>query len=335
MSDAPRPRISVVIPSFNHAGFIGQAIESVLADPGKDIELIVCDDASTDSSRDVIANYRDPRLRQINLPGNRGPSVALNTAIGVSAGEYIAALGSDDFFLPGTLRKRADFLDANPQFDAVFGMPRQVDEEGRPLNTGYGEFSHPFVGRDASRAEWLRRFFFSGNCLCHPTVMLRRQVHNGVGLYDPRLLNLQDLDLWIRMLVQGPRFFVLPSEVTARRVRSGLQNLSAPKVSAVLRSNFEYLQILRNYRKVPASYLYKVFANEVRTAGIAVGLSGAELLAEVGARSRLRLLQLSGLEALFEALAAQPEADCRRLFTLAGQIDPMAILAPPQAARPE
>ena len=336
MTSESSPRISVVIPSYNHAAFVEQAIESVLRDQGEEVELIVVDDASTDGSAKRVAVNRDPHLRLIELPANAGTSAALNAGIKASHGAYIGVLGSDDFFLPGTLRKQLDFLDSHPQYDAVFGMPRMVGEAGEALNTGYAEFAHPFVGVEASRAAWLRQFFMKGNCVCHPTAMLRRQVHETVGLYDPRLLNLSDFDLWVRMLAAGLSFFVMPDELTNRRIRSNRQNLSAAKPSTSLRTAFEITQILKPYRGLAASYLYEVFANEVGVARIPPGLPSGVLLADIASRSSFRPMQYFALESLYQHLGSFPEANCTMLFRLAERIDPFA-LAPkpvPGPARP-
>ncbi len=173
-----------MIPSYNHAPFVRQAISSVLDQDTDGVEIVVVDDASTDRSLDVIREFRSDRLQLTELPRNVGVSAALNAAFVASHGEYIAVLGSDDFFLPGALRTQADFLESHPEYDAVFGMPRLVTDLGVPLCEGYRGFTNPFAGMEPNRLDWLRRLFLKGNCLCHPTAMLRRRVHETVGLYD-------------------------------------------------------------------------------------------------------------------------------------------------------
>jgi glycosyltransferase involved in cell wall biosynthesis len=318
-------RVSVVIPSFNHAAFVGQAIESVLAQD-VDLELLVVDDASADQSRDVIASFSDPRLRFLPQAENRGPSAALNVGIAVARGQYVTALGSDDFYLPGTLRTQLSFLDGHSQYDAVFGLPRLINENGKPLNIGYREFSHPFIGKHATRFAWLRHFFLNGNCLCHPTVMMRRRVHDVVGLYDPRLLNLQDFDLWVRMLVRGLIFFTLPVELTARRIFANNQNLSSASVPTALRSKFELLQVLKSYRSLSASDLGEVFAHELQLLKQPGGLSAGAILASIASHSRISAMQYFALESLYESFAGDRKADCRPLFALAGRLDPFGVV---------
>lgn len=317
-------RVSVVIPSFNHGAFIGQAIESVLAQD-VDLELLVVDDASTDHSRDVISSFSDPRLRFLPQAENRGPSAALNVGVAAARGQYVTALGSDDFYLPDTVRTQTSFLDGHPQYDAVFGLPRLISESGTPLNAGYQEFSHPFIGKNATRFEWLRHFFLNGNCLCHPTVMMRRRVHNAVGLYDLRLLNLQDLDLWVRMLVRGLMFFVLPVELTARRTFANNQSLSNRSLPTALRTQFELLQVLKAYRSLSVSDLGEIFAQELRQVRQPDMRSAGAILATIASHSRTAGMQYYALESLYESFAADRKADCRPLFALAARLDPFGL----------
>jgi glycosyltransferase involved in cell wall biosynthesis len=316
----------VVIPSFNHAAFIGQAIESVLAQD-VDLELVVVDDASTDNSREVITSFSDPRLRFLPQAENRGPSAALNAGLVAARGQYATALGSDDFYLPGAVHNQASFLDGHSQYDAVFGLPRLVDESGRPMNVGYREFSHPFIGKDATRFAWLRRLFLHGNCLCHPTVMVRRRVHDVAGLYDPRLLNLQDFDMWVRMLARGMQFFVLPVELTARRTFSDYRSLSSGSAAVVLRTQFEMLQVLKRYRSLPAKDLGEIFAPELSQLRLPPSRSAGEMLAAIASHSRVPEMHYFALESLYESFATDRKADCRPLFALAGRLDPFGVLA--------
>jgi glycosyltransferase involved in cell wall biosynthesis len=316
-----RPQVSVVIPSYNHADFVGQAIQSAL-DQDVDLEVVVVDDASGDRSRAVISAFSDPRLKFLPQSQNRGPSVALNIGIEAARGAFITALGSDDFYLPQTLQKQLAFLHDHPEYDAVFGMPLRVDEAGRPLKGGYAEFQHPFVGKVASRYDWLRHFFLIGNCLCHPTVMLRRGVHETVGLYDPRLLNLQDFDMWVRMLLAGMSFFVLSADLTGRRVFSNRRNLSAPGAATSVRAQFEFIQVIKRYRSMPSSDLYQAFGPELRMMRAPPDLNAASAIAAVAATSGNRAMQYFAVESLYEGLGNDARADCRLLFALASKLDP-------------
>ena len=89
------PTVSVCIPSFNHARFIGECIESVLSQSIQDFEVLVTDDASSDHSMDVIKAFKDPRVKVERHATTLGPSAAINSAVRRARGKYVAILGSD------------------------------------------------------------------------------------------------------------------------------------------------------------------------------------------------------------------------------------------------
>jgi len=314
------PRVSVIIPSYNHAQFVGEAIRSVLNQSYSSIEVLVTDDASQDGSVDVIRAVKDPRVRLEVFPSNRGLSLAMNAAIERAHGEFISVLDSDDYLLPDTIVKQVDFLEKNPHVSAVFGMPKLIDERGIPLNSGYGEFTPPFVGCSPSRQFWLRQFFFHGNCLCHTTVMIRRSVHDEVGLYDPRLWNLQDFDLWVRLCVRHD-ICVMQDELTARRIRDNNLNLSAPRRDTVLRSMFETFEILKHYRSMAPELIREVFARDLTN--IDSNLPASILLGELALTANPAAHRLFGLETLFQE--AKNGFDARGLFKLTGCVDAFNI----------
>src|SRR5262245_20604446 len=95
-----QPLVSVIIPCYNHAHYLGEAIESVLAQTVQDFEIIVVDDGSTDSTADVAARY--PRVRYVRQ-NNQGLSAARNTGIKHGLGRFLVFLDADDLLLPGAL----------------------------------------------------------------------------------------------------------------------------------------------------------------------------------------------------------------------------------------
>ena len=97
-------------------------------------------------------------------------------------------LASDDYFLPGKLEKQVRFLEDHPHVAAVFGLPRFIDQRGVPLTHSFNGdvFLAPFTRGLRTRADWLRHFFYEGNCLCHPASMVRRSAYDRVGLFDPK-----------------------------------------------------------------------------------------------------------------------------------------------------
>jgi glycosyltransferase involved in cell wall biosynthesis len=317
------PLLSVVIASYNHAAFIGDGIRSILEQSFQDFEILITDDASQDNSATVIRQFSDPRINLEVFPQNRGFSAALNAAIRRSRGQLVSVLGSDDYFLPGTFAKQIEFLRARPDIAAVFGMPKLVNESGLPVDGGYREFTNPFHGGTPSRKDWLRYFFVRGNCLCHPTVMIRRAAHNELGLYDPRFINLTDFDMWVRLCMMH-EIHVMPDELTARRVLDKNRNLSAPRSDTILRCSFETSQILKHYRTMSPDLAREVFADDLRTLRIDTNHTFGVWLAELALHSRQSSYLLFGLETMFDTCATA-EDECPRLIELTGKVNPFNI----------
>ncbi|MFC3675454.1 glycosyltransferase family 2 protein [Ferrovibrio xuzhouensis] len=190
------PRVSVIMPSYNHARYIGAAIESVLAQTMADFELIIVDDGSADNSREVIAGYTDPRITFLPFEKNRGAYTAINDAMKLARGEFVAHLNSDDRFLPDKLERQIAFLETHPDIGICFSTVEIIDGEDRPVTDN--EYSQIFAPRNGNRHAWLR-YLFTQNCLCHPTMLARRSVLERAGPYDDRYRQMADLDLWIRI----------------------------------------------------------------------------------------------------------------------------------------
>jgi glycosyltransferase involved in cell wall biosynthesis len=314
------PTVSVLVKAYNHAPYVRQTIESVFDQSFQDFEIIVTDDGSTDGTVDILRGFTDPRIRLEAFPRNQGISAAMNATIARARGRYLAILNSDDWALPGRLQRQAAFLDANPAVALLFGLPRPVDEAGS-ATTARDDFHCPLRFPDYSRRTWLRQFFFSGNCLCAPTAMIRREAYAAAGEYDGRLTNLQDYDMWIRMLVAGQNIHVLSEELTAFRIRDKLANMSAPRLDTVLRSKFETTKILRRFAAFDADLFEEVFGEEnaVNPPPGTSSASVASRIAELALRHPASEYQSFALDALYEA-ARTPE-DFDRLRFLTGSVD--------------
>ncbi|MGU3538285.1 glycosyltransferase [Methylobacterium sp. A54F] len=313
------PTVSVLVKSFDHAAYVGRTIESVLEQSFQDFEIVVTDDGSTDGTRAVIGRYADPRIRLEAFPENRGISAAMNATIARARGRYLAILNSDDWALPGRLAAQVDLLDARPDVSLVFGMPRPVDERGAPI-AAYNDFTEPLRLPDFTPDSWLRRFFHHGNCLCAPTAMIRADAYRAAGPYDPRLTNLQDLDMWIRMAMAGHAIHVLPEELTAFRIRDAAANMSAPRPDTMLRSAFELNRVLRRFAHLDPERFETLFGPECpETRGLPVPLRVADL----ALRNPGPVYQNLAVDLLHEH--ASSPADHARLRDLAGQVDAFGL----------
>lgn len=136
---ASSPRFSVIIPNFNHAASLAQAIESVLAQSYPAHEIIVVDDGSTDDSRSVIDRYAG-RVRAI-FQDNAGVSAARNRAVENAEGDWLAFLDADDVFLPDRLKQHADWIREEPDLDFLLAEQESRTPDGRLLNRFLAESS--------------------------------------------------------------------------------------------------------------------------------------------------------------------------------------------------
>ena len=219
------PRISVALSVYNNAAYLTAALDSILAQCFADFELVIVDDGSTDASPAIIDRYaaRDPRIRVIRQ-ANQGLIASLNHIIDVARGEYIARMDGDDIALPERFARQLAFLDAHSDHGVVGTQIRGITESGAPRPGHKVEYP---TSSDAV-AETLA----SRSPLCHPSVMMRREVLRSVGRYRAAYRHCEDYDLWLR-LVDRTRMANLPDPLLLYRA-------SATQVSNrhVLAQNF-------------------------------------------------------------------------------------------------
>jgi glycosyltransferase involved in cell wall biosynthesis len=226
--------ISVVIPCFRQARFLGDAIESVLKQSCRAFEIIVVDDGSPDDVAGVTQRYEGVRyVRQ----ENRGQAAARNTGLRVSGGEFVVFLDADDRLLPNALEIGLARLNASPECGLTFGRVRYIASDGSPLCVPR---TNP-IDRDHYRA-----FLEHGNFINTPAAaMFRRGALERVDGFDERLRGGEDYELYLRILRTAS---ALPhDEVVAERRRHSdssttrpLQRL--PSVLAIYRKHREYVR---------------------------------------------------------------------------------------------
>ena len=236
--------------SYNHEKYVAEAIQSVLDQTLEDFEFIIVDDGSTDGTVDEIRRFDDPRISFTPLDSNHGLAVAKTRAFDMARGKYVAILNSDDAFLPDKLEKQLQVLRERPEMGAVFTSVQVVDEVGRPFPRRDHRYSRVFDQPNRSRPDWLRRFFYEGNCLCAPSAVLPRKVVLDLGYLDKRYRQFGDLELWSRVCMRHP-IYIHPEALTRFRVRDGNANTGAPSPEGSVRGRWEFPQLLRIYLAIP------------------------------------------------------------------------------------
>jgi glycosyltransferase involved in cell wall biosynthesis len=190
---APLPTISIVIPVYNGARYLAEAINSALAQAYPHFDVIVVDDGSTDDTWPIVAAYGG-RVRGLQQ-ANGGVASALNTGIRAATGEYVAWLSHDDAFLPGKLLAQAACLAQQPAARLCYSDYWVVDERGQ---------RQAVLPVPAYPRERLLRHLFQCMFICGSTVLVHRETLLHVGLFDERLRTTQDADLWLRLARRYP-----------------------------------------------------------------------------------------------------------------------------------
>lgn len=261
-----QPLVSVVVPSYNHAKYIRKAVDSVLAQDFPDFELLISDDDSPDNSWEVISSFDDPRIRAFRQESNLGPVGNLVFLIQQARGKYIALLNSDDSWYPTKLDKQVAVMEAQPQLGACFTWADMVDEQGREISGPEAIWNDVFRQPNRTQAEWLRHFFFKGNCICHPSMLARREIYDKLGFYNPWFKQLPDFEMWIRLIKRYPIHII--GENLVAHLRDG-NNTSTVSPENSARNLTELVEIFGwFFDGVPDKVFVEGFASEFRLKGV-------------------------------------------------------------------
>jgi GT2 family glycosyltransferase len=191
-----KPRVSVIIPTYNRGWIIREAIDSVMVQDYRDFELIVVDDGSTDNTPDILDSFRD-EIRVLRQE-NQGVSAARNRGLAAASGRFIAFLDSDDLWLPQKLLRQVEFFNKNP--DAQICQTEETwIRKGVRVNP-------------KKRHKKPRGMIFEPSlalCLVSPSaVMIRASLFEKVGGFDETLPACEDYDLWLRISSRYPVYLI-------------------------------------------------------------------------------------------------------------------------------
>lgn len=198
-------KFSIVTLSYNQSPFLEQALCSVLDQFPVDLEFIVVDPGSSDSSRDILERYR-ARIDHLILESDQGPADGLNKGFSCASGEILGFLNADDYLLPGALSQVAAAFAAAPHLDVISGHIVMVDAVGRT------------TGRFYSRSFSLRGYVHEAAFLAQPATFFRADAYRRAGGFNPRNRVAWDGELWVEMALAGARFGLIPNFLSAFRL---------------------------------------------------------------------------------------------------------------------
>jgi hypothetical protein len=214
------PAVSVVIPAYNAADTLREAIDSVLDQTLADWELVVVDDGSTDASGEIARSYTDHRVRVVAQP-NRGLAAARNAGIAASGAPLVAFLDADDVYHPDKLARHVAHFRAEPAVGLSFSHSLLVDEAGRSL----GKRQTAPAGAVPDAALFLSNPVGNGSAAVARRDALEAIAadgEHGREYFDPRLAAVEDVDAWWRIAWQTPyHLSCLPAALTHYRQRGG------------------------------------------------------------------------------------------------------------------
>lgn len=253
------PQVSVVIPSYNHEKFVEQTIDSVLNQTFQDFEIIITDDGSSDNTVKKIRKYDDPRIQLYVFKRNKGACEALNNCIRKSKGKYVAYISSDDVWEKNKLEKQLKFIERNQNYSVVFSKAKIINEKNELISDDKHPYFSIFDQQNRTREEWLRYFFFNGNCICHPSILIKKSVYDEIGLYNERLANIPDMEMWIRICMKH-EIHIMDQKLIRFRVRDEEANASGNKPETHIRGRFEYKHLLDHYKEIDdLEFFFNIF----------------------------------------------------------------------------
>ncbi|HOW50664.1 MAG TPA: glycosyltransferase [bacterium] len=204
-----RPLVSAIIAVYNGERYIRDAVESILADELRDIEVVVVDDGSTDATREVLSHIADDRIVVLENGVNRGVAASFNRAMENATGGYIAFLGADDINLPHRLRTQFEFMEKNRDIGLLGSWMKTFGSRRRVMR---------YPERDAD-IKMANLFTCS---IGHPSVVIRTEPFRRHGLLFDETLNAGvDYELWSRAEAAGIVFHNLPEVLVRYRTHAG------------------------------------------------------------------------------------------------------------------
>ena len=204
------PLVSVVIPAYNQAEFLPETLQSVLNQTYQNFEIIVVNDASTDNTTKVMAQFIDPRITYIIHKKNQRLSATRNTGIHVSKGEIIFLLDADDLFHPEKLQAHVEFLEKHPEIGVTYNARFELNHSSDSIR----EMWRPPL--EVSLKDMVLAFPFSPS-----DTVVRRGWMFKVGLFDPNVRTAEDTDFPCRLALAGCQFAGIDRALNYRRYHTG------------------------------------------------------------------------------------------------------------------
>lgn len=237
MNATASPLVSVVIPTYNHGQFLRAAIQSVIDQTFTDWEAVVVNNYSEDNTLEIVASFKDPRIRLVNFRNHGVIAASRNHGIGIATGKVIAFLDSDDVWYSEKLQRCMYVLGGHA--DVVCHGEAWIKENAPARIVMYGP---------QSRTRYLS-LLYEGNCLSTSAMVVRKSALDKVGGFseDSQMVTAEDYELWLRLAREGCSFVLIEEVLGEYRLHGGNQS------KAVMRNMCAELAVLeKHFADIPS-----------------------------------------------------------------------------------
>jgi glycosyltransferase involved in cell wall biosynthesis len=255
------PRVSIIIPNYNHARFLSERIESVLDQSFQDFEVIFLDDASTDNSLEVFKRYAgDARIRSIFNETNSGsPFKQWNKGLKEAQGEYIWIAESDDFADKLFLEKLVSVLNSHPEVGIAYSQSYNVDENSKVkglVSLPGARWRNNF--KRSGREELIESYMFNNTIPNASAVLFRTECYNALGGVPEGMRLAGDWYLWAKFMTRYDIFY-LSAPLNYYRTGSGInQAFKAGKMGLDIFEAFDVLNFVEKRLELPEAFMDSV-----------------------------------------------------------------------------
>lgn len=232
-----KPQVTVVVPAFNESSVVlAQSLSSLASQSFTDFECLVIDESTDPASAKACREFceQDNRFRYVHPETRLGLAASLNLGISLAQGDLIARFDSDDVCMPDRLERQVAFMAIHPNVGVLGGGLEIIDESGSTL--AFREYPAEHVA--------IERKFQMTNSIAHPTAMVRKQIFDKFGGYDPSFRFSEDLELWLRLLHRGVCFANLQVVLVRYRQQTTYRNTEHFRFNIRARMrNFRFRQL--------------------------------------------------------------------------------------------
>ena len=186
-----KPKISIIVPTYNHLNYLKDALKSVQAQSYSNYEIIIVDNHSTDGTEEYVSALQEKNIKYLKILNNGIIAHSRNHGVANATGEYLAFLDADDLWKPSKLAVCVDYMETNKVSALCHGEHWYHEATGRTRDVKYGR----------AKKQTLKELFMHGNCISTSAVMIKRSIFEQVGGFDqnPDLVTVEDYDMWLKL----------------------------------------------------------------------------------------------------------------------------------------